>query len=97
MPSLLISLEMQEPYHNNFVGDESAVSYQSNEVIIVTWLFDKRDYNKFLGNDGLAYMQAAHPKIVEKESKESTQRNKRTPEKRDIGKSTEEARIANEA
>ena len=45
---------------NTFVGDGSAGSYGSSLVIIVLWLFDKREYNKFLDNDSLACMDQAH-------------------------------------
>ena len=45
---------------NTFVGDGSAGSYGSSLVIIVLWIFDNREYNKFLDNDFLAFMEQAH-------------------------------------
>lgn len=45
---------------NTFVGDKSAVSYESTLVRILLWLFDKREYNKFLDSDCLVRMERAH-------------------------------------
>ena len=45
---------------NTFVGDGSSGSYGSSLVRIVLWLFDNREYNKFLDNDCLACMEQAH-------------------------------------
>ena len=45
---------------NTFVGDESSGSYGSSLVRIVLWIFDNREYNKFLDNGCIACMEQAH-------------------------------------
>ena len=45
---------------NTFVGNGSAGGYGISLVRIVLWIFDKKEYNKFLDNDCLFCMEQAH-------------------------------------